>query len=265
MKRTRLILLCILPLCGLSACFFGDQSTTTDAANDAAGTGDPHEAREVSGVWLLSTDYNYDQRCNYLPVEFVRNLFKLGESVELEKYDMLNGCEVRWGGEKVTFSFEKDSPYESTFQSEYAFDRLFQPQRVAERDSAALTLGVKEGSYHGPNPEGTAAERPESGIRPGGGVGDASADNDSSNHPLPNLTPAMTKLVTPAQNTPTGVALNGVGDKAIWEPRKRTLHVLYLNHIMHVTAPVRMNERVAREGAVNLATAILGRLNNKEA
>lgn len=256
-------MLLVWPLCLLTACFQGDHARNEDTANDAAGTGDAHEAREVSGMWLLSTDYNYDERCNYLPVEYIRTLFKLNESVALEKYDLPNGCEVRWSGQKAGFSFEPGSPYESTFQSEYAFDKLFQPGRVAELDAISETPGVKDGSYHGPNPQGTGAEYPTQGV-PGQGV-DASAKNDSTNQPTPNQTAAATQLAAPAQSTPTGVPIMGVADKAIWEPGKRTLHVLHLNHVMHVMAPAGGNDQTARQGAIALAKLIIGHLDNASA
>lgn len=255
--------LLLLSLCGLPSCHMGgDQNVPNDAANDASGTGDPDLAREVTGVWRLSTDYNYDERCNYLPTEFVRNLFKLNESITLEKYDLQNGCEVRWGNQKVGFYFEPGSPYESVYQSEYAFDRLFQPQNVVANETTPPNFNsVKESPYHGPNPQGTGAERPAEGVSTGGGI-DASARNDSSNQPDPNLTPANTQLAAPAQNTPTGMAIEGVGDKAIWDSRKRTLHVLHLNHVLHVTAPTTGNEKAMRQGAIDLAMTIIGRLND---
>jgi hypothetical protein len=215
-------------------------------------------------MWLLSTDYNYDERCNYLPVEYIRTLFKLNESVELEKHDLPNGCEVHWSGQKAGFSFEPGSPYESTFQSEYAFDKLFQPGRMAEREAISETPGVKDGSYHGPNPQGTGVEYPKQGL-PGQGV-DASEKNDMNNQqPTPGQTAAVTNLVAPMQNTPTGVPVMGVADKAIWDPGKRTLHVLHLNHIMHVMAPKSGNDQTAREGAIALAKAIIGRLQDASA
>ena len=263
MKRLKLTIFLLGPLCWLTACFQGDGGRLQDGANDAAGTADPAIAREVTGMWLLSTDYNYDMRCNYLPLEYIRSLYKLNESVALEKLDIPNGCEVHWDGQKVGFYFEPGSPYESTFQSEYAFDKLLQPRRVAALDSMSENPGVKHGSYHGPNPQGTGVERPAQGL-PGAGV-DASAANDSSTQPIPNLTQAAQRIAAPAQNTPTGVAVAGVGDKAIWDPGKRTLHVLHLNHIMHVTAPKSGNEQTARQGAMALANAIIGRLFNKEA
>ncbi len=62
----------LLGLC-LAACSTQDRDNM-DSAN-AAGTGDATLARRVSGARLLSTDYHYQERCNYLPEEFVRNLF----------------------------------------------------------------------------------------------------------------------------------------------------------------------------------------------
>lgn len=240
----------------------GDRAALQDDANDAAGTADPHLAREVSGMWLLSTDYNYDERCNYLPEEYIRSLYKLEESVKLEKHDLPYGCEVRWDGQKAGFYFEKGSPYPSTFKSEYEFDKLFQPSRVAALEAMTETPGMKDGSYHGPNPEGTGVERPVEGVAP---AMDASAKNDSTTQPTAGETQAGARLAAPTLNTPTGVAVEGIGDKAIWEPAKRTLHVLHLNHIMHVTAPKSGSEKTARQGAMALAETIIGRLFDAEA
>lgn len=263
MKRIVLPALLLATLTSLPGCFQGDHQPTEDTANDAAGTGDDELAREVTGTWLLSTDYNYDQRCNYLPLEFVQSLFHIDESAKLEKYDLPNGCEVRWSGQRVGLYFEESSPYESVFQSEYAFDTLFQPRKVAQLDSNTVTPGVKPGSYHGPKPQGTGAERPAEGLS-GAGV-DASALNDTSTGLTHNNTPAAAHLVAPAEATPTGVPVSNVGDKALWEPRKRLLHVLYLNHIFHVQAPTKGDANTAREGAVNFAKYLIGHLNNASA
>jgi hypothetical protein len=251
----------LLSLLGLTACFQGDRATTTDAANDAAGTGDNELARRVSGVWLLSTDYNYDERCNYLPEEFIKSLYKVNESVEMTKFDLKDGCEVRWDGQKVGFYFQESSPFESTFKSEYVFDKLFQPQRIAATTPVDETTDVKSESYHGPNPEGTGAEHPAEGIAAGGGSGtDSSAVNDTSNQPNPNLTSATLRLAAPAVNTATGVAINGLGDKAIWEPAKKTLHVLHLNHIFHIRSQIKGNDQIALQGSVSLAKVIMDKL-----
>ena len=265
MKR-RISYLLMLTLFGLSSCFQGDNATTTDDANDAAGTGDPDLAREVTGMWLLSTDYNYDERCNYLSEEFVRTLFKLGESPKLVKYDMPNGCEVRWDGQKVGFYFDEGSPYESTFQSEYAFDKRYQPKRVDSLDKAmnptpgekSASADLKNSTYHGPQQEGTGAERPANGFT--GSNSDSSPLNDTSKHPSPGITSAATQLATPAKNIPTGVVVNGVGDKAIWEPGKKTLHVLHLNHVLNVTAQMKGDDKTLREGTSGLAKVIISRL-----
>jgi hypothetical protein len=251
----------LLSLLGLTACFKGDRATTTDAANDAAGTGDNDLARRVSGVWLLSTDYNYDERCNYLPEEFIRSLYKVKESAEMTKFDLKDGCEVRWEGQKVGFYFQESSPFESTFQSEYVFDKFFQPQRLAATSSIDAQSDSKNESYHGPNTEGTGAERPADGIAAGGGGGtDSSAVNDTSNQPDPNLTSATLRLAAPAENTATGVAINGLGDKAIWEPGKKTLHVLHLNHIFHIRSQVKGDDKVAQQGSISLAKVLMDKL-----
>jgi|GEM_PF-2000231 len=266
MKKIRNTSLFLLALCGLTACFQGDHANTTDDANDAAGTGDNAElAREVTGVWLLSTDYNYQERCNYLPVEFIQNLFNLNKSVELTKYDIPDGCEIRLNnGDKVGFYFDKKSPFESTFQSEYAFDKKYQPQQI---DKARTTMDaanvdpaqIKQQSYHGPKPEGTGADLPISTVSARTGL-DSSAKNNSSDQLSANLTPVGAHLTDPAKNTSVGVAVQNVGDKALWEPDTRTLHVLHINHIFSVVVRLKGDEATAKQGAIDLARVLTSRL-----
>jgi hypothetical protein len=265
MKKLRNTGLFLLSLCCLTACFQGDHANDTDDANDAAGTGDPNLAREVTGVWLLSTDYNYQERCNYLPVEFVQNLFKLDESVELTKYDIPDGCEIRLNnGQKVGFYFDKQSPFASTFQSEYAFDKNYQPQQV---DKARTTMDaadidpaqIKEQSYHGPKPGGTSTDFSPTDASAKTGL-DSSAGNDTSIHPSANRTPIAAHLTPPAKNTSTGVAVQNVGDKALWEPATRTLHVLHINHVFSVVVRLKGDEATAKQGAIDLARVLTSRL-----
>src|SRR5919199_3297418 len=56
----------IIPLLPVLLLACGQGSSTTDSANDAAGTGSPFEARRVTGTRLLTTDYKYDKICNLL-------------------------------------------------------------------------------------------------------------------------------------------------------------------------------------------------------
>ena len=132
---------------GLVAC--STQSRDNMDTGSAAGLGDDRLARRVTGVYLLSTDYHYQEPCNYLPEEFVRNLFQLGEKVELEKYSDPDCCELRWGSNKIGFHMESNKPFESVYQSEYHFNKLFEPQAnkaTDQNDTPKPTL-------FGPDPE----------------------------------------------------------------------------------------------------------------
>ncbi len=257
MKRTTLLLL--IPLFGLFSCFQGDHEPQTDDANDAAGTGNDIQAREVVGMWLLSTDYNYDERCNYLPEEFVRNLFKLPEDADLQKYESMYGCEVHWGKNKVGFSFEGQKSFESTFQSEYVFNKKYQPELAAAADSAA----VRKAPYTGPVTQGVGAESPADTSTQQ--KAPSTTRNDRASATTNNIPPQASRITQPARNTPTGVAVAGVGDKAIWEPGKQTLHVLYNNHILHVMAQLPGKPDTIKQGTIDLAKVIISTLNNKEA
>ncbi len=89
-----------LPVLFLSSCFKGDNATETDSANDAAGTGSPYLAREVAGVWQLSTDqrFGYDEPCNVLNEGLIQSTFDMKATDELKTLDYPNGCEFKWSG-----------------------------------------------------------------------------------------------------------------------------------------------------------------------
>lgn len=220
----------------------------------AAGLGDDYVARRVTGVWLLSTDYHYQERCNYLPEEFVRDLFHLGDQVELTRYTELNSCELRWGPNKIGFYLESEKPFESVYQSEYYFNKLFEPKANQVADQQALA----KPALSGPAPEGTNAETPASMT--------TSSQQDSTrgadpNSPIEGITKQVPPLVAPAQNTAAGEAVRDVGDKAIWEPGKKALHVLYNNHVFSVVAQMPGNQANLKQGAIGLAKLVIDSLN----
>ncbi len=237
---------------GLSACSTQDRSNM-DTAN-AAGTGDPYLARRVSGVRLLSTDYHYQERCNYLPEEFVRNLFQLDEKVELAKYSDLNGCEFRWGSNKIGFRLESDKPFESIFQSEYHFDKLFQPkaQEQADQDAAARP------TIFGPAPEGTNSEFATRTTTP---QQDSTRGADPSG-PIEGITKQTPPIASAAQKTSTGEVIQNVGDKAIWEPGKKSLHILYNNHVFSVVTQLPGQPDKLKQGTIGLAKLVIHTLDD---
>ncbi|GAB3972593.1 hypothetical protein GCM10028806_24820 [Spirosoma terrae] len=249
MKQLNSLLL-ILGLLGCS----GQSSDSSDTGNNNQ-SGDGSIARRVSGTWLLSTDYHYQDRCNYMPEEFVRNLFKLGENVELAKHSDLNSCEFRWGSNHIGFHLESEKPFESTYQSEYHFNKLFEPEANKSADSSE-----PKPTLFGPAPQGTGSESPADNTA-------STTEEDSirgadPKAPLEGITHPTPPLATPAQNTATGVAVNGVGDKAIWEPGKKTLHVLYINHVFSVSAQMPGDPANLKQGCISLAKLVVDSLHD---
>ncbi|MCK8495070.1 hypothetical protein M0L20_24575 [Spirosoma sp. RP8] len=243
----------LLTLC-LAGC--GTQDRYEMDSGYAAGNGENEVAKRVSGTWLLSTDYHYRDRCNYLPEEFVKNLFQLGEDVELTKYTGLNDCELRWGNNRVGFYLESDKPFESTFQSEYYFNKLFQP----EANKATAQNNPRKPVLFGQAPQGTNSEVPAS-------LTTTSPEQDSTRGADPSgqiegMTQAAPPITTPAKNTATGVAVNDVGDKAIWEPAKKRLHVLYNNHVFSVGAQMPGDQAKIKQGCIGLAKLVINSLND---
>lgn len=251
--RQRNVLLVGLSV-GLMACSTQDRDNKDTGS--AAGLGDASLARRVTGVYLLSTDYHYQEPCNYLPEEFVRNLFQLGETVSLEKYSELHRCELRWGANKIGFYLESNKPFESVYQSEYHFNKLFEPQANQAADQDTTT----KPTLFGPDPQGTGAEVSAD-------VTDTSPKQDSArgadpSAPIGGITKPTPPLTAPARNTPTGQAVSGVGDKAIWEPGKKSLHVLFNNHVFSVVARMPGDSAKIRQGAVGLAKRVIHSLND---
>ena len=249
-------LLYAVPALLLSSCFQGDNATPNDDANDAAGTASPFLAREVSGVWMLSEDhrFGYDEPCNMLDEGFIQNLVDANEVTTL---DYKNGCEFRTPKGNVTVAFGGPKPYPSIYHAEYIFNKQYQNQ--VGQVSGQMGETNEKPSYHGPNPEGTGAERPA--IESEGGANadiddDGSAPNDSSNS-VSGITSAATKFTSPAVSTGRFVAVSGIGDKAVWEPAKNTLHVLMNNHILSIGLQTKAKPAERQQKAVQLAGVVL--------
>ncbi|GAB3694821.1 hypothetical protein GCM10027592_16210 [Spirosoma flavus] len=250
MKKLNVLLLGL----GLTAC--ANQERDAMSTGSGAGEGDSHLGRRVTGVYLLSTDYHYDEPCNYLPEEFVRNLFQVSESVEFEKSSELHSCEFRWGSNRIGFHLESEKPFESVFQSEYHFNKLFQPNAkpVTQQDT------IKKPVLSGPDPQGTGAEVSAR-------MEDTTPRQDSTrgadpSGPIEGMTSPAPPLVEPAKNTATGQAVNRVGDKAIWEPGKKSLHVLFNNHVFSVVANMPGDTAKIKQGAIGLARQVIYMLND---
>ncbi|MDB5240465.1 MAG: hypothetical protein JWP57_1090, partial [Spirosoma sp.] len=121
-------LLYTLPVLLLSSCFKGDNATTTDTANDAAGTGSLYMAREVAGVWQLSTDqrFGYDAPCNVLNEGLIQSTFDIKATEEMQTLDYQNGCQFKWSGGTASIAFGGPRPYPSMYHAEYIFDKNYQ-------------------------------------------------------------------------------------------------------------------------------------------
>nr|WP_293834901.1 hypothetical protein [uncultured Arsenicibacter sp.] len=248
------------------SCSKGGGPSSSSGTGASAGTGDNTLAREVSGVWLLSPDFKYDQRCNYLNPEVMRALFKVGEDASFTHTDQPDGCSVSWNGESVRLRFDKNSPFESTFQSEYAFTQYFRPTPKAELTKEPPTFYKEENNLSGPKTGGTNAQQ---GVPHGEAQSrrDSSARNDTTrlSRPNPNKTIASEELVANKKPYPNTTLVNNVGDKALWEPAQKTLHVLYLNHVFHISVKTTGPDAQARQGAAALARLIIDKLFNEQA
>ncbi|MFD2570301.1 hypothetical protein ACFSUS_06615 [Spirosoma soli] len=247
----------------LTSCFTGDDSTNVDNENNAQGTGSPYLAREVTGVWLLSEDhrFGYDEPCNALDEGYIQHAFNVNETDKLETLDRQEGCEFRWAGGSINVGFGGPRPFQSMYHAEYQFNKLYQGNDDQVSGQAGSEPNQKP-SYHGPEPEGTGAERPA--IEPKGGASadiddDAStAANDSSDSPT-NIPPVAAQFTKPPISIGRFVAVPNVGDKAVWEPAKNTLHVLYNNHIVNVGVQTKDSPAQRQQKAIQLAELILDR------
>lgn len=258
MKATTLLY--AIPVLCLTSCFSGGKATTTDDANDAAGTGDPYLAREVTGVWMLSTDYKYDVRANSMSETFIRNIFKISEDVALEKVDTQNGFAFKSSEGTIGVSFGGPKPFPSIYHAEYVFDKLYQPKQLA-LTTGQSTAGEKKPPYTGPMPQGTGAEVPA--VTPPGPKRDSSALNDTATT-VSGITPRATQFTEPVQSQAGFVAVPGLGDKAVWDPAKKTLHVLYNNHIVNIMVQMPGNQQQLQQRARMLAAVLLSTFTDTE-
>ncbi|MGV3560512.1 hypothetical protein [Larkinella arboricola] len=218
----------LLPLCGLLAC--GD--TTGGATGDTGGGGRRVEGlgREVSGSRRLSEYYQYSLPCDYINQSSLVSMLGLEEGATLTWTDTEAACEVSANNKKlVVLSTTSPRPFESVFHAEYYFDRLYDPSALNKR-------GRKQ-FYTGPDPEGTGAESPA------GGVGNSStadqatvagAPTDSTQvHSEPGV--PRTQLDDNDEIRAGSQPVPGAWEKAVWNARTRTLHILNLEHVFHIT------------------------------
>lgn len=230
---------------------------TTDDANDAAGTGSSSAelARQPTGTRLLTTDSNYEDPCNYVAEEYVASTFKI-EGEEPKILDDPSGCSFTWGKNKVSVRFGSSKPYASIYHAEYAFDKLYQPQAAAQTTGQMGTPGEKP-AISGPAPQGTGAN----GMVEGGtGTGNDNTKGNDSASTVSGITAIAGKFTEPVKSIGNFVAVPGIGDKAVWEPAKHTMHVLMNQHIINVVVDTNEQPQAQQQHAGMLAEVIMNNL-----
>ena len=238
-----------LYLIGVSCLLAGCWSSTDNDAGNAAETASPQLARAVTGVRLLTTDYNYDRICNYLDEGYGRSAFNLGELTDLSVADYQTGCAYTWKDGAVDGSFDGVRPYPSIYHSVYAFNKKYQPKALNETDSIPPKL-----SQFGPNPQGTAS------LWPAVSVPDPKPVLPAVVKPAPKFIGTVTRLTPSPYSTRQSEAIASLGDKARWNLTDNTLHLLYLNHIIHVTLKTSGSPDSQRQRAVSLAKVMIDKL-----
>ncbi|GAB3928558.1 hypothetical protein [Larkinella terrae] len=216
---------------GLLACEGGSSGTKDiDSGGGARHTGHAL-GRQVSGSRLLSEYYKYNMPCYYVTESTVKTLFNLDEGAPFTMTESEHTCEVVLNNKKlVVLSTTADRPFESVFHAEYYFDRLYQPEALKNRG--------RKRPYTGPEPEGTGAESPTEGVGKTASTGNGAVTgvpNDSIQaHAAPGkLSTAQLKDSDEQKAGPQPVP--GVWEKAVWDAKSRTLHILNLQHVFHIT------------------------------
>ncbi|GAB4025007.1 hypothetical protein GCM10028773_49480 [Spirosoma koreense] len=215
----------------------------------------PIHAKVPTGVRALSTDFNYDEPCNILGEEYVRETFSLDEKTELEETHALNGCEFEWGGNKVVVAFGGERPFASVYQAEFNFDKMYQGKK-SEPLPAVSEQALDQEADSGPHTEGTNAES---------SAADSTHANTDDKHPnhagVSAGTPPLTK---PAVSKGNYEAVANVGDKALWDPTTGAMHVLYNNHIISVTVETKGNAETKKKQAESLTEVLIEKISANE-
>ncbi|WP_128544742.1 hypothetical protein [Larkinella soli] len=220
----------LLPLLALSC---GGPDSGNPA--DVAGTGQVEGlGRYVSGTFLLTEDVKYDKACNYFDEQFVREMFEVEATTAITTEDNQTNCAFIWDNKKqLVISTTNRSSFQSIYHAEYYFDSLYQPTALAQRRRG------RQDTQFGQYTEDRTAEGPTAGMTnqnvSGQGI-DSSAVNDSSdtyNYNSRNARQSVADI--PTVSNAIGRAIPDIGDKALWDDRKRTLHVLALNNVFHIT------------------------------
>jgi len=254
-----------LALLGLSSC---GGSVSGTKGGDVEGSGVNNTAdvgRYVTGTFLTSADVKYDKLSNVLDETYVASLFNVAGS-DITVRDLNSGAEFYWGGKKrLVISTTARRPFPSIYHAEYHFDSLYQPQALAARrrnfKADVTSYGANSGGGLVETPPVTANTY---GNGSGGSLGrDSTAANDTA-MTIARVTASANQLTAVPRSTERLVAVPGVGDKALWDPQKRMLHILYLHHVLHVTLNNHPNPNVDKQMASQMALVLLDRV-TKEA
>jgi|GEM_PF-1635947 len=218
-----------LPLAVACLSCGGPDSGTKGDVEGSGGGNQIADARMVTGTHTLTVDTKYDKLCNYLDETFVASIFD-AEGISVK--DSQNGCEFSWDGKRrVIVSTNDYKPFASMYHAEYYFDSLYQPMALAARRQT-----YSKPSLFGPGPQGYVVERPTVGQANYTTVGmglDSSAANDTA-MTYSRVPASAAKLTQDPMRGIAGVPVPGIGDKAIWNAAKHTLHILYLHHVIHI-------------------------------
>ncbi len=233
----------------VAALVTGCADPLTDDANDAAGTASAYLAREVTATRLLTTDYHYDKMCTYLEEGFVQGTFNIGPLEEMNVTDERGGCRYRWKDGEMIVSFGSSEPYQSIYHSEYAFDRKYQPLAFDETPDS-----INAPTIFGPAPQGTASSAPA--IKSPAFVNDSLAIIDT----VSGTNQVTTRLTEAAYPTKQLVVMPYIGDKSLWDAEKRTLHTLYLNHVVDVTINTKSQPELLKKRAAMITQIILDKI-----
>ena len=240
-------------------------STPQDPASQTEAS--PIVAKRVSGLKMLTPDFNYDQPCNILGEEYVRQMFNLDVTTRLEERLEKNGCDFVWAGNKVAVSFGGDKPYTSVYIAEYMFDKMYQGKHQSDESEEIDPSAPKENpiqtttSTGGTNPDAIIStdETTESNLAET--VNSTTDDNQPKHSGVSSAAPPLTM---PAIGLATVEAVRELGDKAVWDTSKGTLHVLYNNHIINVTVDTKAKLEVRKEHAMSLAEVLIDKIAKEE-
>lgn len=222
-----------------------------DTSSEAPSTSSPELAKQVVGVRTLTPDARYTKPSDYLTEEFVRSNFKIEESVELKETTEPQGIVYSWAGNEVGFTFGNYRPFPTIYAAEAAFDKRYQPEVVAALDA----LPKKPYTRGGPTSQGLANEWPAS-PETTGIISEPVAGADSASA-VSAVTVSDVAKTLPADSDGKFVAVDGVGDKAVWEPANHTLHVLYNNNVINVMVKTKDSEITQQQRAALLFNVIL--------